>query len=553
MGPEIGGVVLSMEEKEVSVHQLSNYKKNALHKYPKWLDEAVFYQIYPQSFYDANGDGIGDIPGIIQKLDYLQWLGINAIWINPCFVSPFQDAGYDVADYYKIAPRYGTNRDLGRLCREAHKRKIRVCLDLVAGHTSIEHPWFKASCRQQRNQYSDRYIWAPSGASDTGAALSQIRGYAQRAESFIANFFYFQPALNYGFAIPEAGQKWQQEVSAPGPLENRRELIKIMNFWLSHGVDGFRVDMASSLVKLDPDRKATIKLWQDISSEIRALYPDMVLIAEWGNPEEAIHAGFDIDFMFHFGVEGYKDLMLDEKCFFRRHGGGNISRFLHNYLEQSAKIDGKGLISIPSSNHDIKRPRADRRTVEDLKVIFAFLLTWPGVPFIFYGDEIGMRYNPKLISKEGGYGRTGSRTPMQWGEGLNAGFSTASKERLYLPPDQRQTRPTVQKQADDNRSLLNHIRNLIALRNSSPALQANGMLIPLPVDNGEHYFAFVREYNNERFLVVLNPSAEPSLFRIIGLKSVDLIPQLCCRTRAWRKGEDVWISLGGISYGIFKL
>ncbi len=116
---------------------------------PEWLEEAVFYQIYPQSFYDANNDGIGDIRGIIEKLDYIESLGVNAVWLNPCFVSPFLDAGYDVADFYKVAPRYGTNSDLKRLFKKAHRRGIRVCLDLVAGHTSIEHPWFKASCRHE--------------------------------------------------------------------------------------------------------------------------------------------------------------------------------------------------------------------------------------------------------------------------------------------------------------------------------------------------------------------------------------------------------------------
>ena len=130
----------------------------AARRNPEWLEEAIFYQIYPQSFYDANGDGIGDIQGIIEKLNYIESLGVNAIWLNPCFVSPFQDAGYDVADFYKVAPRYGTNRDLKRLFQKAHGRGMRVCLDLVAGHTSIEHPWFKASCRHEPNKYTDRYL-----------------------------------------------------------------------------------------------------------------------------------------------------------------------------------------------------------------------------------------------------------------------------------------------------------------------------------------------------------------------------------------------------------
>jgi maltose alpha-D-glucosyltransferase/alpha-amylase len=486
-------------------------------------------------------------------LDYLQWLGINAVWINPCFVSPFQDAGYDVADYYRIAPRYGTNRDLYRLCREAHKRQIKVCLDLVAGHTSIDHPWFKASCRSSRNKYSDRYIWTSSAISDADVPLSFVRGYAQRDGSFVANCFYFQPALNYGFAKPSAEQPWQQSVDASGPLETREELINIMDYWLSQGADGFRVDMAFSLVKIDPGHKETIKLWQDIGQIVRALYPDMALIAEWGNPEESIAAGFNIDFVLPFGVGGYTDLMLNDKSFFRRHGGRNIGDFVKSYLEQSAKAKGKGLISIPSANHDIQRPCADGRTARDLSVVFTFLLTWPGVPFIYYGDEIGMRYLPRLPSKEGGYARTGSRTPMQWGDGPNAGFSTAGKDRLYLPLDPRRNRPTVEKQINDSRSLLNHVRKLITLRRHSPALQAEGTLTPLQVENNDHHFAYLRQSDDERVLVVLNPSAEPSLVRVNGMKPDKLAPQICHGTQAYVEGDDIEVKMDGISYGIYKL
>ncbi len=515
------------------------------------LNQAVFYQILPQSFYDANGDGIGDIPGIIQKLDYLQWLGINAVWINPCFMSPFQDAGYDVADYYRIAPRYGTNRDLYRLCREAHRRGNSVCLDLVAGHTSTEHPWFKASSRSRRNKYYDRYIWSPSAIPDDDIPLSLIRGHSGREESYVANCFYFQPALNYGFARPD--QLWQQPVNAPGPLETHKELMKIMNYWIGHGVDGFRVDMAFSLVKMDPGHKETIKLWQDMIQKLRALYPDIILIAEWGNPEEAIAAGFDIDFMFHFGVPGYSELMLDEKCFFRRHGGRSIQDFLESYMEQADKVKGKGLISIASANHDIKRLCADGRTVGELKVIFTFLLTWPGVPFIYYGDEIGMRYIPGLASKEGGNTRTGSRTPMQWDDGPSAGFSTADEDRLYLPTDPRPNRPTIEKQAGNPGSLLNHVRNLITLRKLSPALQADGVLIPLPVENNDRHFAYLRQSGSERFLIVLNPSAEPASVRINGLKPDGLASRICHGEHAYTEGDVIRIELAGVSYGIFKI
>jgi maltose alpha-D-glucosyltransferase / alpha-amylase len=521
--------------------------------YPAWLEQAVFYQIYPQSFYDTNGDGIGDIPGIIQKLDYLQCLGVNAVWINPCFVSPFQDAGYDVSDYYRVAPRYGTNRNLFRLCREANRRGIRVCLDLVAGHTSIEHPWFRASCRQRRNKYSDRYVWTPSTISKDETKLSLIRGYAERDGNYVANCFDFQPALNYGFARPEPDQLWQLPVDAPGPAETRKELIKIMDYWLGHGVDGFRVDMAFSLVKNDTNHAETIKLWQDIGQKIRAEYPEMVLISEWGNPEESIAAGFDIDFMMHFGVSGYPDLMLNQNCFFRRSGGLDIGNFLRPYKDMAVRTEGKGLISIPSANHDIKRPLSEGRTIEDIKVIFTFLLTWPGVPFIYYGDEIGMRYIPELVSKEGGYDRTGSRTPMQWDNTLNAGFSTAIKERLYLPLDPHKNHPNVASQSKDSGSLLNHVRKLIALRKHSPALQASGSLIPLQVENNHHHFTYLRQVDNDRFLIVLNPSIEPSQVRLKEIKTGNIAPQVNHGVKTQVDGEDLNLDMAGVSYGVFKL
>ena len=179
---------------------------------PSWLAKAVFYQVYPQSFYDANGDGIGDLQGIIEKLDYIQSLGCNAIWINPCFVSPFHDAGYDIADYYKIAPRYGTKADMKRLFKKAAKRQIKVCLDFVPGHTSIEHPWFRESCKPIRNEYTNRYIWTNSVWDSGCENMTFIKGVADRDGNYASNFFSSQPALNYGYAKTDPAKPWQFEL-----------------------------------------------------------------------------------------------------------------------------------------------------------------------------------------------------------------------------------------------------------------------------------------------------------------------------------------------------
>ena len=162
-----------------------------------WLDTAVFYEIYPQSFRDSNADGMGDINGIIEKLDYVKDLGCDAIWLNPLFESPFGDAGYDVSDYYTVAPRYGTNDDLARLFREVHSRGMKILLDLVPGHTSVKHKWFMESMKAEKNEYTDRYVWTGSIWEKPG--MNCILGFSPRNGVCAVNFFSHQPALNYGF------------------------------------------------------------------------------------------------------------------------------------------------------------------------------------------------------------------------------------------------------------------------------------------------------------------------------------------------------------------
>ena len=178
---------------------------------PPWAHHAVFYQIYPQTFYDSDGDGIGDLRGIIQKLDYIKSLGVDAVWINPFFESPFCDAGYDISDYYKVAPRYGTNDDAKTLFEEAHKRGLKILFDFVASYTSMESPWFKASAQQQKNKYSNWYIWTDNTWLDPPKQFvgAFIKGYGTRNGQYMQNFYYCEPALNYGFAVPDPQQNWE--------------------------------------------------------------------------------------------------------------------------------------------------------------------------------------------------------------------------------------------------------------------------------------------------------------------------------------------------------
>ncbi|MBQ4425581.1 MAG: glycosylase [Lachnospiraceae bacterium] len=472
---------------------------------PKWLNDAVFYEIYPQSFYDTNGDGIGDIPGIIEKLDYIRDLGCNALWINPCFDSPFKDAGYDVRDYKKVAARYGTNEDLVRLFRTAHEKDMHVLLDLVPGHTSEEHEWFKASGKAERNEYSDRYIWTDYWIKGIGGH-PYIAGECERNGAYMLNFFKCQPALNYGFLNPT--QEWQISYQDPAAVATQDAIMDIMRFWLDRGCDGFRVDMADSLVKDDDEEKSgTCCFWRRVRKMLDASYPEAALVAEWSNPWLALKsAGFHMDFYLDHGGNGYNTLLRDyevstpDNSYFKKDGDGDITRFLRDYLPRYEVGKGHGYVSLITGNHDT--PRAAYTLDEtELKLAYATLFTLPGVPFLYYGDEIGMRYLADLPTKEGGYTRTGSRTPMQWDDSKNCGFSAAEEDQLYLPVDEGG--PSVKAMAERGDSLYRTLQAVLALRRREKDLQADGDFAVLL---GEKDAPFV--YRRGELLLAVNPKGE---------------------------------------------
>ena len=472
------------------------------------LDNAVFYEIYPQSFNDTNADGIGDINGITEKLDYIKDLGCNAIWINPCFKSPFGDAGYDVEDYYMVAPRYGTNEDLANLFKEAHKRDMHILLDLVPGHTSVQHEWFKQSMKAEKNEFTDRYVWTDS-IWEEPQGMGCIRGISDRDGSCAVNFFSHQPALNYGYYKPE--HPWQQSMDDEGPKATLEAMKDVMRFWLQMGADGFRVDMAGSLVKNDEDGKGTIKLWQNVREFLDKEFPNAAMVSEWGEPDKSLQGGFHMDFLLHFGPSHYNDLFRCEEPFFSSRGKGDVSAFVEKYLENYEKSEKKGLMCIPSGNHDMGRLSQEVKG-DELKVAFAFLLSMPGAPFIYYGDEIGMKYVEGLTSVEGGYGRTGSRTPMQWDDSVNAGFSNAKKEMLYIAQDSDENRPAVKNQAADENSLYNEIKKLIKIRKEHTALLSKGEIEFVAAKKDTYPLAYVRSSEDEKILVVINPSAKEVTF-----------------------------------------
>lgn len=535
---------------------------SALPSAPAWLDEAAFYQIYPQSFCDSDGDGVGDLEGIISRLDYVKSLGVNAIWLTPIYESPFQDAGYDVSDYRKVAPRYGTNSVARRLFREAHRRGLRVVLDLVAGHTSVEHPWFQASRRHKRNKYSDYYIWSRD-MWQCGREERWIHGYGERDGSFVTNFFWFQPALNYGYANPDPACPWQQPPTAPGPQAVRREIEAAMRFWLDAGCDGFRVDMAPSLIKGPPDSEPLKTFWQDTRRWLARDYPEAVLVAEWGHPTQAIAAGFHIDFLMPVGKAAYNHLFGcwskiegDHRiphAFFERAGGGDARPFFEDYLAHFEATRTHGFIAIPSGNHDFPRLRRGR-TMREMRCIHAMLLTMPGIPFLYYGDEIGMDYLENLPPKEGSFfGRTGSRTPMQWTTGRNKGFSSARAKKLYLPIDARDDSPNVAVQEDDSDSLLNGVRTLLLLRRRHPAL-ANRAGFRL-LDSGASAYPLVYERfsESERIWVAINPRERRAACRLPGEAVAHTPACLDGEATLTRKGRRLFCDCPGLSYGVFRV
>ncbi|MFD1661796.1 alpha-amylase family glycosyl hydrolase [Streptomyces caeni] len=518
---------------------------------PAWLADAVFYQIYPQSFADSDGDGIGDFNGIAERLDHLSWLGVNTVWLNPCFVSPFRDAGYDVSDHLAVAPRYGSADDLAGLVDEAGRRGIRVLLDLVAGHTSDEHPWFRASANDPDDH---RYIWAPEGRPEGFVASP-----GSRPGAYLPNFFSFQPALNFGYAREDPGQPWRQPVDADGPRANRAALREIMDHWLGLGLSGFRVDMAASLVKDDPGRTETAGVWTELRRWLDRAHPEAVLLSEWGDPEVSVPAGFHADFFLQFGGpanglplrslwhtgEGTADADWNPlDCFFDAAGKGSPRPFVEAYDKAATALGSSGFISLPTANHDFSRLSCGPRTAEQLPAAFAFQLTWPTLPAIYYGDEIGMRYVPGLPDTEGSvlgprYNRAGSRTPMQWDDGPAAGFSAAAQDRLYLPVDPSPDRPTVAAQRADEASLLHLVRRLIALRTNTPELGPRGSVEVLHTG---YPLVYVR---GGRYLVAVNPRREkagyphPAAGRALEASGVDI--------------TDGTITVQGFGYGIFAL
>ncbi len=521
---------------------------------PSWLGKAVFYQIYPQSFADSDGDGIGDLPGIIRRLPYLKSLGVTALWLNPIFESPFGDAGYDVSDFRKVAARYGTLDDAVRLFDEAHKLGMKVVLDLVAGHTSHQHPWFLEASADAASTYRNHYVF--TGGEPQQPMFGDDIPVTGQGEHFVANFLPFQPALNYGYHPPDPAKPWQLAPDHPACQTVRAELRSIMKFWLDLGCDGFRVDMASSLIKGEAAKDPLQKLWQEFRSWFDRDFPEAALIAEWSHPIDAINAGYHVDFMIHFGETAYLHLVGPGNelrgnsriphVFFERSGMGDIRLFLDGYLKHYQDTAGRGYISLPTGNHDFQRPRRGRG-LDELRVLYAMLFTMPGIPFLYYGDEIGMRNLDGLPEKEGSMWRTGNRTPMQWDhDAPNLGFSSAPPADLYLPVDPAPDAPTVYAQLADPFSLLNLTRKLIALRHQHAALGNDAAFHPLHAASGQYPFVYQRGEADGGFIIAVNPGEPACHVNLKELQDAEII--LAERTQL----TGTRLDMNGVSFAILR-
>ncbi|MFN8287265.1 MAG: alpha-amylase family glycosyl hydrolase [Chitinophagales bacterium] len=490
-----------------------------------WYHHTTVYQVYPRSYYDSNGDGIGDIQGIIQKLDYIKELGFETIWCSPFFKGPQKDFGYDIADYTDIAPEYGTVADAEQLINEVHKRGMRVVFDMVMNHTSDEHPWFKESAASKDNAKADWYIWRdkPNGWRSS----LKMKGWhysPQRKQYYWASFLSFQPDLNY--RKPEV----------------KKAMFECVKFWLEKGVDGYRLDMFNSIYKDEEfrsnaaSRKAASEKYntKEYKGEIKAImnqpesfgfakelrsvcdtFGDKMLLGEvFGNNAmikrflgEKKNDGLGLAFTF--------DKMLRFKF---------KASYFHKLISSLEQDFGNPYMPVyVFSNHDrrrsLKRLNGD---VEKAKLLHFMQLTVRGVPCMYYGEEIGMtdarmpykkaldpiphlfKAVPRFLVDMAGetLNRDELRTPMQWNEEKNAGFSKAAT--TWLPVHENYTRVNVKAVKSDKGSLYNSIKEVLAIRNSNTALTNGEMELinrkRLPKD----VLGYIRVAAGQKLLVLLN-------------------------------------------------
>ena len=511
-----------------------------------WWQSAVLYQIYPRSFQDSNGDGVGDLPGIVARLPYLAELGVDALWLSPIFVSPMADFGYDISDYAGIDPLFGSMHNFDALLKAAHALGLKVLLDFVPNHTSDRHPWFAESRVSRQSAKRDWYIWrdgAPGGGPPNNW-LSEFGGSAWQFDEPSGQYYY------HAFLPAQPDLNWRN-------ADMRGAMHEVMRFWLRRGVDGFRVDVMWHLIKDaafrdnppnpdfrdgDPPHRRLLPLYSadrpevhDVVRGLRAVideFPERVLIGEIYLPIERLVAYYGRDLS---GAHLPFNFSLLETPWRAR----TIAQLVDRY---EAALPAGGWPNWVLGNHD--RPRlASRVGPEQAPLAAMLLLTLRGTPTLYYGDEIGMRQVP--IAPENvrdpfernmpglGLGRDGCRTPMQWDASAFAGFSTVAP---WLPLAADFAGSNVASQRAEASSLFNLYRRLIAVRRVRPALTRGAYR---SVTTAGDILAFVRETDGDRVLVALNFGAGPAA---VALPSVASAGTVLVASGADRDGENVGLS-----------
>ncbi len=539
-------------------------------KDPLWFKDAIFYELSVRSFYDSNNDGIGDFPGLIQKLDYLEDLGVNALWLLPFYPSPLKDDGFDVTEYCDIHPDYGSLKDFKLFLKEAQQRGIRVITELILNHTSDQHPWFQKS-RKARigSRYKDYYVW-----NDTPDKYKEARVMFSDNES--SNWSWDNEAKAYYW---HRFYRHQPELNFENP-EVQLEIIKVVDFWLKMGVDGFRLSSVTFLYEEEGTNCESLPQTHAFLKRLRAhidkYYEDKILIAEanlwpedaaayFGNGEEC-HMNFNYPLMprLFLGLrteDSYPIIDIIEQTpeappnsqwalFLRNHdeiGLEMVTEEEKDYLFKAYATD-------PNTKHNagIRRRLSpllnnDRRKIE---LLYTILFSLPGTPVLYYGDEIGMGDNIYLGD------RFGVRTPMQWNMNLNSGFSEANPQKLYLPvitdPVYRYESVNVATQDENPSSLMWWIKNVLAMRKRLNVFGRGDMKF-IESSNAK-VLSFVRSYQNQRIIVVANLSqfSQATTLKLTDFKSCDITEVFSQNRFMSVEGEEYSITLGPYGYFWFQ-
>ncbi|MBV9623929.1 MAG: maltose alpha-D-glucosyltransferase [Acidobacteria bacterium] len=487
-----------------------------------WYKDAIIYQVHVRAFYDSGGDGNGDFRGLAQKLDYLQDLGISALWLMPFFPSPLRDDGYDISDYRSVNPTYGNLDDFKMFLEAAHRRGIRVIIEMVLNHTSDQHPWFQESRSSRDNPRRDWYVWSDTDTKYRGTRIifldTELSNWGWDPVSkqyYWHRFFSHQPDLNYD--NPQV----------------REEMWSVMKFWLEMGVDAFRLDAVPYLVEREGTNCENIPETHAVMKELRARldaeFSGRMLLAEanqWPADLRAYFAdGDEFHMAFHFPLmpRMFMALKLEDRkpvteilkqtpaipdvcqwCLFLRNHD-ELTLEMVTDMERDYMYDEYAKDKAMRLNLGIRRRLAplldnDRRRIE---LMNGMLMSFPGTPIIYYGDEIGMGDNVNLGD------RNGVRTPMQWDGGWNGGFSTADPEALYSPlmlnPVYGYQAINVQSQKRFDHSLLSWMKRLIRIRKASAVFGRGSIEFLYPANH--RVLAYVRKLGNETILIVNNLSS----------------------------------------------